>query len=66
VDNIVNVMAALIVLVTCYANRRDGLGLVRFPERPRNIENRKLDANNLGMPGDYHTIGDQARGENSK
>jgi hypothetical protein len=27
------------------------------------IEKRSLDASNLSLPGDYHTLYDQARGE---
>ena len=27
------------------------------------IKKRKLDANNLGMPGDYHTLHDQAQAD---
>jgi hypothetical protein len=59
-------MAALIALVTVMPIAVMASVWSDFQSVQENIENRKLDASNLGMPGDYHTLGDQARGENSK
>jgi hypothetical protein len=52
-------MAPLIALVTVVQ-----IGVIAsvwsgFQSVQETIENRKLDASNLGMPGDYHTLYDE-------
>jgi hypothetical protein len=59
-------MTAVIALVTVMPIAVMASVWSDFQSVQQNIENRKLDASNLGMPGDYHTLGDLARGEKSK
>jgi len=56
-------MAALIALVTVVPIAVMASVWSDFQSVQETIENRKLDAGNLGMPGDYHTLYDQAREE---
>ena len=49
-------MARLIVLMTFVPIAMVASVWSDFQSVQKTIENRKLDASNLGMPGDYHTL----------
>jgi uncharacterized protein (DUF2141 family) len=57
-------MAALIALVTLVPITIAVIASVwsDFQSVQDTIENRKLDANNFGMPSSYHTLYDETRG----
>jgi hypothetical protein len=55
-------MAGLIVLMTFVPIAMVASVWSDFQSVQETIENRKLDANNFGMPGDYHTLYDETRG----
>jgi hypothetical protein len=56
-------MAAWIVLVTFVPIAMIESVWSDFQSVQETIENRKLDANNLALPGDYHALHDEARAE---
>ena len=56
-------MAAWIVLVTFVPIAMLESVWSDFQSVQGTIENRKRDANNFGMPGDYRTLYDEARRE---
>ena len=54
-------MAAMIALVTIVPLAVMASVWSDVQSVQETIEKRKLDANNLSMPGDYHTLYDRAR-----
>jgi hypothetical protein len=56
-------MAALIALVTVVPVAVMASVWSDVQSVQETIENRKQDASQLGMPGDYHTLYDEARRE---
>jgi hypothetical protein len=56
-------MAAWIVLVTFVPIAMIESVWSDFQSVQETIENRKLDASNLALPGDYHALHDEARAE---
>jgi hypothetical protein len=55
-------MAAWIVLVTFVPIAMIESVWADFQSVQETIENRKLDASNSALPGDYHSLYDEARG----
>ena len=56
-------MAASVLLITAVAATVAISVLSDVGSVHEAIEKRKLDASNLSLPGDYHALYDQARGE---
>lgn len=56
-------MAALIAVVTIVPIAVMASVWSEVQSVQQTIEKRKLDASNLGMPGDYHTLYDQAHAD---